>query len=412
MNQLSGKGASRIAVCLSGGGFRAALFHLGALRRLNELKILSQADALSSVSGGSIANAVLATRWTKLKASECDGVFCGFQSLVAQPLMEFCQADLRTDVLLWDRLNPINWPRLVQSDYSVTDRLAEAYASRLALDGPLDALPDSPDFIFGSANMANGAAWEFHARTMGNRLTGWTSTSQVSVATAVAASSAFPLVFPPLLLKLPTPGPSAIARRVATPITVTLTDGGVYDNLAVEPVYETHDAMLVSDAGMPLSIDEAPQVHALARVLRSFNLIWNQVSALRKRWLIDAHQSSDTNLVRAYWGLSSDVAHYGLADAPGYRGQSLELVKSVRTDLDPFGQGEIACLENHGYALANVAMLRWARRLLPDPVAPFVWPHPDFVDPATVAAALEGAAERGIARDVWESIKDRVEALF
>jgi NTE family protein len=106
------------------------------------------------------------------------------------------------------------------------------------------------------------------------------------------------------------------------------------------------------------------------------------------------------------------VAHYGLADAPGYRGQSLELVKSVRTDLDPFGQGEIACLENHGYALANVAMLRWARRLLPDPVAPFVWPHPDFVDPTTVAAALEGAAERGIARDVWESIKDRVEALF
>jgi NTE family protein len=46
-----------IGLCLSGGGFRATLFHLGALRRLNELGLLSHPDflTLSSVSGGSIA---------------------------------------------------------------------------------------------------------------------------------------------------------------------------------------------------------------------------------------------------------------------------------------------------------------------------------------------------------------------
>jgi NTE family protein len=33
-----------MALALSGGGFRAALFHLGALRRLNELGVLSQVD--------------------------------------------------------------------------------------------------------------------------------------------------------------------------------------------------------------------------------------------------------------------------------------------------------------------------------------------------------------------------------
>jgi len=42
-----------IALCLSGGGYRA-LFHLGALRRLNELGLLSQVQLVSSVSGGSI----------------------------------------------------------------------------------------------------------------------------------------------------------------------------------------------------------------------------------------------------------------------------------------------------------------------------------------------------------------------
>lgn len=38
---------SGVALCLSGGGFRAALFHLGALTRLNELGVLSQIQTIS-----------------------------------------------------------------------------------------------------------------------------------------------------------------------------------------------------------------------------------------------------------------------------------------------------------------------------------------------------------------------------
>src|ERR1041385_2679925 len=49
-----------VALALSGGGFRATLFHLGTLRRLNELGVLTSLDAISSVSGGSIATACLA----------------------------------------------------------------------------------------------------------------------------------------------------------------------------------------------------------------------------------------------------------------------------------------------------------------------------------------------------------------
>src|SRR5947209_5408833 len=52
-----------IAVCLSGGGFRAMLFHLGALWRLNELGYLPKLDRVSSVSGGSITAGVLGLAW-------------------------------------------------------------------------------------------------------------------------------------------------------------------------------------------------------------------------------------------------------------------------------------------------------------------------------------------------------------
>src|SRR5688572_3584816 len=56
-----------VALCLSGGGYRAALFHLGAVRRLNELGALGKVNTITSVSGGSILSAHLATtigdRW-------------------------------------------------------------------------------------------------------------------------------------------------------------------------------------------------------------------------------------------------------------------------------------------------------------------------------------------------------------
>src|SRR6478752_2743861 len=51
------------ALCLSGGGYRAALFHLGALLRLHATGRLHGVDVVSSVSGGSIASAWLAARY-------------------------------------------------------------------------------------------------------------------------------------------------------------------------------------------------------------------------------------------------------------------------------------------------------------------------------------------------------------
>lgn len=40
------------ALCLSGGGYRAMLFHIGVLWRLNEIGWLPKLDRISSVSGG------------------------------------------------------------------------------------------------------------------------------------------------------------------------------------------------------------------------------------------------------------------------------------------------------------------------------------------------------------------------
>src|SRR5947209_17055358 len=55
-----------VAVSLSGGGYRAMVFHVGALWRLNEVGLLSRLKRISSVSGGSITAGALAVAWPDL----------------------------------------------------------------------------------------------------------------------------------------------------------------------------------------------------------------------------------------------------------------------------------------------------------------------------------------------------------
>src|SRR5262245_35680202 len=115
-----------MALCLSGGGFRAALFHLGVLRRLNEVGLLTTMRTISSVSGGSIVNGLLASVWRRL-TKDGHGVLRDFEAVVETGLRGFCSEDLRSGPLLVDRLDPRNWTRIWGDDHSATDFVAESY---------------------------------------------------------------------------------------------------------------------------------------------------------------------------------------------------------------------------------------------------------------------------------------------
>ena len=75
---------SKPALALSGGGFRATLYHLGAVMRLNELGVLSQLERVSSVSGGSITAGMLGAAWGRL--TFVGGVATNLEAEVGKPL--------------------------------------------------------------------------------------------------------------------------------------------------------------------------------------------------------------------------------------------------------------------------------------------------------------------------------------
>jgi NTE family protein len=185
-----------LCLCLSGGGFRATLFHLGVMIRLNELGVLPRLSTVSSVSGGSILNGVLATSWAKLKVGP-DGTYKNLIEEVAEPVRSFCSKDLRTPVLLGTRLNPKKVGELIRDRYSVSanslaDGYEDLYKSRLSdLKAPG---PGVPRFIFCATNVRTGACWHFHGgpqARMGDFYVGYCDAGHVRVSDAVAASSAF-----------------------------------------------------------------------------------------------------------------------------------------------------------------------------------------------------------------------------
>ena len=385
-----------IALCLSGGGFRAALFHLGALRRLAELGILRRVSAISSVSGGSIFSAFLATRLARTGRSLAEGI-ADWQREIADPFRAFCGRDLRTLPVLLNL--PWNWlwptPLLRQLERRYRGRLTPL---------ALRELPPAPRFTLCATDLTFGVNWEFDRDGAGDYQAGRLGlAAEWPLARAVAASASFPPLFGPMSIRerpedyrggdYPA-GPGRKLRR-----RIELTDGGVYDNMGLEPVWKHWTQVLISDCGAPFDfrIDTTP----LRRLLRYTAVVTNQTRALRLRLFF-----GDTNAGRyrgAYWSLTSGVKPIGAAAAAaaadaGYAGYSQALaddvLSKIRTDLDSFSEAEMSVLENHGYFAAERSIRKHAPDLVGADAAPARAPYPAWTDEATVRRELRDSARR------------------
>ncbi|HEX6966317.1 MAG TPA: patatin-like phospholipase family protein, partial [Gemmatimonadaceae bacterium] len=381
-----------IGLCLSGGGFRATLFHLGALRRLNELGILGQLRTIASVSGGSITAAHIAATvpWPLTEPLSR----AQWETRVAAPLRAFTAKNLRTGALA-KRLLPWNWFR----GSTAVETMAARFRERLT-SMTLSQLPEQPNFIFCATDMAFGVNWVFERARMGDYQAGYIQPPPADwpVATAVVASACFPPVFNPLPMHFEAnaytgghapPG----ATRDAALSDLRLTDGGDYDNLGLEPVWNDHAFVLSSDGGS--TFEFAPDHDLFSRIQRYVSIVENQARALRKRWLISsfiAHVMDGT-----YWSVASARSSYDPDDTTGYsKALATELIDRIRTDLDAFSEAEAAVLENHGYLLADVAIRRHVRALLPNEIPPLAVPHPAWLDEPRVRAALARSGKQTV----------------
>jgi NTE family protein len=369
-----------VALCISGGGYRASLFHLGAMTRLEELGILSKIDTFTSVSGGSIALAQLVTHRRSLGDDwpQPGGRVPGFRGGVVEPLRAFTQSDIRTRTLL-QTFRPSRW----FDQNAGVEGLARHYATGPA-PGRADDLPEHPRFVFCATDLRFRTQWtvDTASRLAGSEQAGYGPLGEYwTLARAVAASSCFPPAFRALLLKAEgaelSGGSYAAEDRDELVRGLELSDGGVHDNLGLEPVWRAHRDVLVSDAAPSLTF--APRIgRAVWSQLRMVVTLLEQATDVRKRWLIANYAAGE--LGGAFWGIGSLPSHYprnaGRATAPALADDLVSrYLAPVRIDLDTFSPGEIATIENHGYAMADLAVATHASHLEEPGAPPPRLPH-------------------------------------
>lgn len=384
-NWLEGSRRGNTLLCLSGGGFRAAAFHLGAVRRLVELNLIPHVTEIRAVSGGAILAAWIAVNLRS--AGDWDAI--RWEKDIAQPFRAFLEQDARTVPVLVTA--PVNWavPR-------ARIRLLQSKLDQLLRHASVDDLPHSPRFLFLTTDIFQGELLALpHARVS----SGW------PLSLVVAASACFPPVFGPIYVS------DFTGKALA------LVDGGVWGNIGLSgSSISRAECVLVSDASYLLEPRfKKPLVnHALLKRTLDVALSRGDSVLRHKMW-----ESDNVNARLEVWRMG-DTTNIGSFPSYEYDVESTKRIAGIRTDLDSFSSAEIAILENHGYMRA-CSSLSWlitrVRSDMDDPLSParsfdrgmmrrlvdlaelnylplIQPPHPGMLNPASVKHHLAGSDHR------------------
>ncbi len=350
-----------IGLCLSGGGYKAAVFHLGALIRLNELGLLLTLDRISSVSGGSITAAWLGLNWEELARSNTGnkGIAQDFDKLIKAPLLKFA---LSADVDVSSVIGGVLRPKKTGAQI-----LSEAYSKFLFDKATLADLPaardDSgkraaPSFKINATSFQHNSLWRMGRDYIANYEVGLFPDPDLSLADAVAASSAFPPVLSPMKLNIShlkvkpgTEGPLFKAPYSTHPLVL---DGGLYDNLGLETVWKRCGVILVSNAGDPFPVDPAPQTDWVSQPRRVISMMHRNEENHRLRWLISMAQAGQRKV--ALWSLRGRHTDFGLSDSIGLPEQDAVSVHQQDVRLKPLKKAEALRLLQHGYSVADASL--------------------------------------------------------
>lgn len=417
--------SEKLGLALSGGGFRATLFHLGVVRALAETGLLARVTHITSVSGGSFLAAHLVLHWKEFEAAarefekalaeppetakETARQAAQRFDAAAEPLLKFIESDVRSDILRklpWMFLGRglchlLKFFCLFSSD--LCDRLDRIFQKRPAVeslrrhlkilfgDHTLSDLkrPGVPQLAILATEVASMELAWFTADGFGQpaEVDGGEKTGSelFTIAQSVAASSAFPALFPPIQLD------GKKLRNKANGAHSFVTDAGVYDNLGIggfhkEPFGENGKAdypVFVSDATATSDWEHDADPGVLTNLFRSVDIMQQRAAQLQRESVSlpqrDMREGNASPIDATGRFLLFDIARGTIKTQPMIADTLQRNVSFLRTDLDAFSPDEMRMLVHHGYSVAWHSLIR-AERVAPGVVSCFAdwrehWPR-------------------------------------
>ncbi|MEH6453632.1 MAG: patatin-like phospholipase family protein [Psychromonas sp.] len=377
--------SNKVGLAISGGGYRATLYALGSLWRLNQFGMLKKFKTITSVSGGSILTAYLAMNWNLLKFDE-QGIATNFEFIIAEPIMRFCKITIDQGAVISGILS---W------NDTIGDKVAKAYNKHLYRNTKLGDLPDSEgstEFIFYGTNYQTGSSIRLQKHKISDYKIGYISDPDIELAKVVGISSAFPPIMSPVTLKT-NPNDwvlnedSEYSQNIKLREKLLLCDGGLYDNLGLEAISKAkgnYTHVLCCDAGAPLKIGNKIRRNWASQLYRMTDIMTEQQRALRKRKLMrdyKAVSAEGKHLIYGgtYFGISTKIDKYEVNEPMTKDHQLSNSLKLIRTRLNKFTDEEQGYLINWGYALTDAAIRKWSGELVdPKLLVKGQWPIPRY----------------------------------
>ena len=399
----------KLGLALSGGGHRAAFFHIGVLAKLAELGLLRPVQVISTVSGGSIIGALYYLHVKNLLESKADAEItdADYVELVRAVEQEYREA-AASNVRGSGWANLLENFKMAKPTYSRTDRVAELYErrfyakawgdrpkrnGRIAMrdlliepkghDGPFDPDEENPKrnapvpiLLLEATTLNTGHNWRFEAMYVGEpprqgtadqaaredvdknvilERTRWEALPEACqnfpLGGAVASSACFPGGFPPV-----------VVPKLFDDLTIELVDGGVHDNQGVEGLVDrgcTHRIISDGSGQMPDIAHPSTRLPAvLGRVISIYG------DAEREQRLLQLlREGESTGFMHLQTGLPArERTPGGKVSEKEAKIESTDFgvledvqraLAQVRTDLDSFCEVEAWSLMADAYQLTG-----------------------------------------------------------
>ncbi len=351
----------KIGLALSGGGFRASIFHLGVIRRLEELGLMKKVSVISSVSGGSIIAAYYVIEMENRLRQRRDEILESDQQMdkvrlelfeeITKDFFHTLDHNLRTRALIFSPFyHPVGWIKCLFPGYSRSDLIQAEYDKWLFRNNTLDQFPagwigeakdaridvGGPKLVLNTTSLMSGERVGFSRLPLsGINEMKKCNKNVLSISKIVGASACVPGLFPPV----PVSGDF-------------LVDGGVSDNQGVEALMDDKcDVMLISDASGQIEQLHHLSGKALSVVGRTTSVLQFQV---RNKLLdnLQAWKKEKNGRGFAFIHLFLNLKDRGI-NIPRVPSEFIPGIARIRTDLDQFSFIERESLMYHGYTLID-----------------------------------------------------------
>ena len=308
---------------------------------------------------------LIAVQWPHLDFQ--DNIAVNFVDKILAPTWQFCSRNIdRTATLL--------------GLISGTWKLERIYKKHLVGSSKLQDLPDYPHFIFNTTHIETGRNCTLSKNGLHTWRLGDIELPSLTLAKAIAASSACPPAFPAITLNLDanafvkTEEYTDLFHRDDLKSRISLTDGGAYDNLGVHAIRRC-STILVSDGSAPLHPTKGKRYARQFnhRMMRPMEAALEQTRAIRRNKIVSDFQNDQKE--GCLWYTNTDIRNYSASNPFTIKHEWNNYLSSIRTRLNAFTDAEKSRLINWGYIMCDLSIRSYYR---PDKEPPNNLPFPAF----------------------------------